>query len=116
MYFRLRCLINGLRLEAVDASQLSFTVNSPPVSVCLQYPDRSESSEEVGCIAISTAHRRANERVLAAFESMSRGEVPSGSIGPNNGSWGGYLNEDGTLNHETRLPLSTELLPENLQT
>ena len=115
MYFRLRCFVSGLRLEAVEDSQLSFTVNSPPVTVCLQKPDTSESSR-ADCVAVSTAERRTNKRVLAAFESMSQDKVPSGSIDLENGSWGGYLNEDGTLNHKTRLPLSTELLPDFLQT
>lgn len=116
MYFRLQCFVCGLRLETVEDSQFRFTVNSPPVAVSLRNPDASESSTGVECIAISEAERRTNERVLAAFESMSKGLIPADSIGLDKGSWGGYLNEDGTLNHKTRLPLPTELLPDYLQT
>jgi hypothetical protein len=117
MYFRLRCLVDGLRIET-DLPELGFVVGAPPVRVQLEPVTTAEieaGASKVSYAAVATAERTPNDRVQAAFAALGQGRVPEGSTDTGNAAWGGYLNEDGSLNPAARLPLPTELLPGFIQ-
>jgi hypothetical protein len=117
MYFRLRCLVEGFRIETGE-EDLSFVVSSPPVCVRLTPASAADISTEASMAlyaAVSTAEREPNERIAAAFASLSEGRVPDGSRDVRHPAWNGYLEEDGSLRRAARLPLPTELLPESMQ-
>lgn len=115
MDFRLRCLVDGLRIET-SLTVLEFVVGPPPVRVQLEpTTDADAAAGTASYAAVARAERTPNERVRAAFASLGEGRVPEGSTDISNAAWGGYLNEDGSLNSAARLPLPTELLPEFMQ-
>jgi hypothetical protein len=117
MHFRLRCRVDGLRIET-DLAALEFVVGTPPVRVQLEpvtAADIDAGATTASYAAVARAERRASDGVRAAFVSLSEGRIPEGSTDLGNSAWGGYLNEDGSLNSGARLPLPTELLPANVQ-
>lgn len=117
MYFRLRCRLEGLRIDT-DEQDLAFVVGSPPVRVELTPATAADTGPEANTThhtAVASAERNPNERIVAAFTALGEGRVPDGSRDVRDPAWSGYLEEDGSLRRATRLPLPTELLPESMQ-
>lgn len=89
MYFRLRCLVDGLRIET-DLSEVAFVLGSPPVRVQLEPVTTAEIEAGAGKVsyaAVATAERTPNDRVHAAFAALGEGRVPEGSTDVGNTAW-----------------------------